>query len=86
MLAGLQDDFEIVKPGGAFYIFPKLPWGTGDEFIEAAIANNVMVIPGNIFSSEDSHFRISYAVDDATLDRGIEALCQIARMKGSPTA
>lgn len=79
MLAGLANDYEIVKPGGAFYIFPKLPWGTGAQFIEAAIANDLMVIPGNIFSREDSHFRISYAVDDAVLDRGIEALCRIAR-------
>ncbi len=85
MLAGLKDDYEIVKPGGAFYIFPKLPWGTGDEFIEAAIANNLMVIPGNIFSMQDSHFRISYAADDSTLDRGIEALCKIAKMKDSAT-
>lgn len=79
MLEGLKDDYEIAKPGGAFYVFPKLPWGTGQEFIEEAIANNVMVIPGNIFSDEDTHFRISYAVDDAVIDRGIEALCKIAR-------
>lgn len=79
MIAGLKDDFEISKPGGAFYIFPKLPWGTGAQFIEEAIANNVMVIPGNIFSDHDTHFRISYAVDNAVIDRGIEALCKIAR-------
>lgn len=77
---GLKDEFEIVKPGGAFYIFPKLPWGTGAEFIDKAIENNVMVIPGNIFSDSDTHFRISYAVDDAVIDRGIEALCKIAKM------
>jgi len=79
MIAGLKDDYEIVKPGGAFYIFPKLPWGTGQEFIQEAIANNMMVIPGNIFSDFDTHFRISYAVDDSVIDRGIEALCKIAR-------
>jgi aspartate/methionine/tyrosine aminotransferase len=81
MLEGLKDDYEIVKPGGAFYLFPKLPWGTGQEFIEEAIANNLMVIPGNIFSDADTHFRISYAVDDAVIERGIEALCRIARSK-----
>lgn len=79
LIDGLKDDYEIVKPGGAFYVFPKLPWGTGEEFIDDAIANNVMVIPGNIFSNSDTHFRISYAVDDAVIDRGIEALCKIAR-------
>ncbi|MFT5301074.1 MAG: aspartate aminotransferase [Mariniblastus sp.] len=79
MLEGLQDDYEIVKPGGAFYLFPKLPWGTGQTFIEEAIANNLMVIPGNIFSDHDTHFRISYAVDDAVIERGIETLCKLAR-------
>lgn len=81
MLEGLKNDYEIVKPGGAFYLFPKLPWGTGQEFIEEAIANNMMVIPGNIFSDHDSHFRISYAVDDDVIERGIETLCKIARSK-----
>ena len=81
LLDGLKDDYEIVKPRGAFYVFPKLPWGTGQEFIEEAIANNLMVIPGNIFSDHDTHFRISYAVDDAVIDRGIETLCKIARSK-----
>ncbi|MDG1513460.1 MAG: aminotransferase class I/II-fold pyridoxal phosphate-dependent enzyme [Mariniblastus sp.] len=79
MLEGLKDDYEIAKPGGAFYLFPKLPWGNGQTFIEEAIANNMMVIPGNIFSDEDTHFRISYAVDDAVIERGIETLCKIAR-------
>jgi aspartate/methionine/tyrosine aminotransferase len=78
MLAGLSQHYSVVKPGGAFYIFPQLPWGSGDDFIEAAIDQELMVIPGKIFSDQDSHFRISYAVDDSTLERGIEALCRIA--------
>lgn len=78
MLDALSDHYQISKPGGAFYIFPKLPWGTGEEFISAAIENELMVIPGNIFSDQDSHFRISYAASDETLDRGIEVLCRIA--------
>jgi aspartate aminotransferase/aminotransferase len=78
MLDGLKDYYEIVKPGGAFYIFPKLPWGTGDEFVDAAIKNNLMVIPGKIFSESDTHFRISYAASDEVLDQGIEILQKIA--------
>ncbi len=78
MFNGLKDHYEMVKPEGAFYLFPKLPWGSGAQFIDAAIQHELMVIPGNIFSSLDTHFRISYAVDDAVIDRGIEALCRIA--------
>ena len=79
LLAGLREDFEIVIPGGAFYAFPKAPWGTGSEFVMAAIENNLLVIPGNIFSRQDTHFRISYAATDETIDRGVEILCRLAR-------
>lgn len=86
VIAGLEQHYEIVKPGGAFYLFPKLPWGSGDDFIQAAIEHELMVIPGNIFSDHDTHFRISYAADDEVLDRGIEVLCQIAEMSPSSAA
>jgi aspartate aminotransferase/aminotransferase len=77
--AGLKDRFEMVKPGGAFYLFPKAPTGTGTEFVSEAIRNNLLVIPGQPFSSRDTHFRISYAASDATIDRGVEILNRLAR-------
>jgi aspartate aminotransferase/aminotransferase len=61
-----------------------LPWGTGGEFIEAAIEENLLIIPGNIFSDKDTHFRISYAVDDQTLQRGVQLLQKLARRKYRP--
>ena len=79
IVAGLSDDYELVRPGGAFYLFPKVPWGTGTEFVTRAIANNLLIIPGNIFSHHDTHFRISYAADDAVIQRGIEVLRKLAR-------
>src|SRR5260370_19207881 len=30
---GFKDRFEMVNPGGAFYLFPKAPWGTRREFV-----------------------------------------------------
>src|SRR5262249_55414543 len=30
---GLKDRFELVKSEGAFYLFPKVPWGTATEFV-----------------------------------------------------
>ncbi len=80
MIDGLKDHYEIVKPGGAFYLFPRLPWGDGDSFVDKAIENNMMIIPGKIFSEADTHFRISYAVNDETLERGIETLKKLAEM------
>ncbi len=79
LLAALEGDYKIARPGGAFYMFPQAPWGTGSEFVAEAIRNELLIIPGNIFSGRDTHFRISYAASDATLDRGIEALLRLAR-------
>ena len=74
-LAGL---FELPRPEGAFYAFPRAPWGTASEFVAEAIKHNLLIIPGNVFSRRDTHFRISYAVDDATLKRGLDVLRRLA--------
>jgi aspartate aminotransferase/aminotransferase len=79
LYGGLKGRFEIVKSGGAFYMFPQSPWGTGSEFVAEAIRNELLVIPGSVFSRCDSHFRISYAAEDSTIDRGIEVLNRLAR-------
>ncbi len=75
----LSADYEIVKPGGAFYIFPRAPWGSGSEFVARAIENELLIIPGNIFSHQDTHFRLSYAAEDSVIERGIEVLHRLAR-------
>ena len=77
---GLKDLYDIEKPQGAFYVFPKVPdgLGTATEFVERAIENQLLVIPGTIFSQRDTHFRISYAAENRTLERGIEVLRKLA--------
>lgn len=84
LAAGLRDDFQLTLPGGAFYAFPKVPWGTGTEFVTAAISAGLLAIPGNVFSRADTHFRLSYAATDQTIDRGVEVLTRLARA-GAPT-
>lgn len=79
MVAALRESYELTAPGGAFYLFPKAPWGTGTDFVSEAIRNNLLIIPGGIFSQRDTHFRISYAASDETLARGLEILSRLAR-------
>lgn len=79
VLDGLAGVYEIAKPGGAFYLFPRAPWGTGTQFVARAIEENLLVIPGHVFSQRDTHFRISYAAPDAVLRQGIEVLRELAR-------
>jgi aspartate aminotransferase/aminotransferase len=75
---GLKERFELVKPGGAFYAFVKAPGGSANQFVEKAIKNKVLIIPGNVFSEKDSHFRISYAAADDKIRQGVEILCGLA--------
>lgn len=76
---GLKDKFNLVKPGGAFYAFVPAPEGmTATAFVTKAIENNVLIIPGNVFSDRDTHFRLSYAAPDEKILRGIEILNSLA--------
>jgi aspartate/methionine/tyrosine aminotransferase len=78
----LSPHFELTVPGGAFYAFPKVPERlglTGSAFVEKAVTKNLLVIPGGVFSERDTHFRLSYACDDVTLDRGLDILVELAR-------
>jgi aspartate aminotransferase/aminotransferase len=77
VLSKLSERYEVVKPGGAFYIFPKVPQGTATEFVKEAVRHNLLLIPGNAFSRQDTHFRLSFAAADATLKRGIDILNQL---------
>jgi aspartate aminotransferase/aminotransferase len=47
---------------------------TASEFCAKAIDHNVLIIPGNVFSERDTHFRISYATSDDKLVKGCEIL------------
>lgn len=78
MVNELKGHFEIQGGQGAFYLFLKTPWGTGTEFVTEAIRNNLLIIPGNVFSPADTHFRLSFAADDDTLKRGAEVLRRVA--------
>jgi aspartate aminotransferase/aminotransferase len=74
----LAGRFEITPPGGAFYVFPKVPRGTGTEFAQAAIRHNLLVIPGIAFGRKDTHIRVSYAAPDDKLRQGVEILNRMA--------
>ena len=75
---GLKDTFELAKPQGAFYAFVKAPGGSSTEFVTRAIQNNMLVIPGNVFSEKDTHFRISFATTDEKIQQGIDILHRLA--------
>jgi aspartate/methionine/tyrosine aminotransferase len=76
----LAGKFDLVRPAGGFYVFPRIPaaYASGTAFVEKAIANNLLIIPGNVFSRKDTHFRISYAAADETLKKACDVLRALA--------
>lgn len=75
---GLAGHYDVEKPGGAFYIFPKAPGGDGVKFVEKAIERNLLIIPGNVFSEQNSHFRLSFAATDENIKKGVAILQELA--------
>jgi len=75
---GLNGFTAATKPGGAFYIFPEAPGGDGMAFVEEAIKNNLLIIPGNVFSARNSHLRVSFAAKEETLREGIAIMERLA--------
>jgi len=77
----LEADFEFARPSGGFYVFPRIPkrFQSATHFCEAVAEQRVLVIPGGIFSGQDTHFRISYATTDEKIRRGCEVLARFAR-------
>ena len=74
MYEGLKDKYEVAKPKGAYYIFPRVPGDDGDAFVEKALEKNLFVIPGSVFSRRKSHVRISFASSEENVLKGIEIL------------
>jgi len=84
LMAGLRDHYSFVQPGGAFYLYPKAPGGSGRSFAARAVEEEqLLIVPGTVFGRADTHFRIAYTVDEAMLDRGIRALQRLAAREPS---
>lgn len=79
LVAKLHPSYELVPPGGSFYAFPKFPGAAeAKAFLAAAIEQKLLVVPGSAFSARDTHFRLSFAVTDADLERGLAVLNELA--------
>lgn len=72
----LKDKYDFNKPEGAFYAFMKIPEGR-DNFVEELIDKKLLVVPGKVFSARDDYFRVSFAVSDENLEKGVNILKNI---------
>ena len=67
--------YETVKPGGAFYLYPKAPIEDDVAFTKQLLESNVLVVPGRGFGTP-GYFRISYCVEDWVLEGAAEGFAK----------
>jgi len=82
----LSEIFEIKKPEGAFYAFPKIS-STGmssEEFAEGLLMKkNVAVVPGNAFGEcGEGYIRLAYAVKFDKLKEAMDRIKEFVEEYG----
>ena len=76
--------FKIVKPDGAFYLFPESPLADDVEFVKLAQKHRILLVPGAGFGAP-GFFRIAYCFDITMIRRSLpawRALAQEVGLKG----
>lgn len=65
--------FEVVKPGGTFYIFPKALEEDSISFCKKAMKYDLVLVPGDSFGCP-GYFRMAYCVETEKVKRAMVAL------------
>jgi len=70
--------YSMMKPQGAFYMFPKSPLEDDVAFVRELQQWRVLTVPGSGFGSA-GYFRISYCLDDRTLEGSLDGFRKTAQ-------
>ncbi len=70
--------YSLVKPEGAFYLFPESPVEDDAAFVAALQDENILTVPGAAFGGP-GHFRIAYVVSDETIERALPGFDRVMR-------
>jgi aspartate aminotransferase len=62
--------YDLVKPEGAFYLFPRSPIPDDVAFVQALKEELILVSPGMGFGTP-GYFRIAYCVPDVTIEKSL---------------
>lgn len=73
--------YRMVKPDGAFYLFPKSPLQDDVAFVRAAQKHNLLLVPGAGFGAP-GYFRVAYCVDIEMIKRSLPAWKALALETG----
>ncbi len=64
--------FDIVRPGGTFYMFPKALEADANAFSRKALQYGLVLVPGDTFGVP-GYFRIAYCTDTKKVVRSLDA-------------
>ena len=82
LYGGLRElGFEVVEPGGAFYLFPKSPMPDDVAFADVMQKHRVLIVPGRGFGTP-GYFRLSYCLEDWTLEGALNGFRGAAKELG----
>jgi aspartate aminotransferase len=70
--------YELVVPGGAFYVFPKAPGGDDVAFCQKLKSERVLAVPGTGFGAP-GYFRVGYCVADEKIWGALPAFEKVIR-------
>ena len=73
--------YELVKPQGAFYAFPKSPVEDEMRLVDALMERGVLVVPGRGFGMP-GHFRVSFCMEESVLEGAMPAFAEARRELG----
>ena len=73
--------YQIIKPQGAFYLFPKAPIEDDVAFIKELQSKRILTVPGRGFG-KPGYFRIAYAVDKKVIERALPGFKEVAEKYG----
>jgi aspartate aminotransferase len=62
--------YDFIKPGGAFYLFPRTPIPDDVAFVQSLQEERILAVPGSGFGGP-GHFRIAFCVDDETISNAL---------------
>ena len=65
--------FEVVKPEGTFYIFPKAPEADAAAFCQKALQYDLVLVPADSFGCP-GYFRMAYCIDTEKVERSLPVL------------
>ncbi|MCK5539820.1 MAG: pyridoxal phosphate-dependent aminotransferase [Deltaproteobacteria bacterium] len=74
----VEAGFEVAKPQGAFYLFPRSPLTDDVEFVRELQQYRILAVPGSGFSGP-GFFRLAYCVDDATIERSLPLFKEVGK-------